>query len=302
MSDLSDRIGYPELLANEAQNIPPGTNFADRRELAEAGLHRQRQAGIAWTLAEGAYSIVLSGGYEDDEDHGGVIIYTGEGGRDEKTGNQIADQQLVRGNLALAKSKHQNTLVNVIRGFNHKSSYSPKTGYRYAGKYVVTEYWEKTGKSGFKIYRYRLEALDVVQTATQAEMPKLELPATERRTYTAQRVVRDTKQALVIKQTYDYACQVCEIAIQLPLGTKYAEGAHIRPLGRPHDGPDHISNLLCLCPNHHVMFDNYVYSVEPGTHRLIGGLEGTLKILPGHHIDPEHFAYHNKLFGLKNQT
>jgi putative restriction endonuclease len=34
-------------------------------------------------------SIVLSGGYVDDEDLGDMIIYTGEGGRDAATGRQI---------------------------------------------------------------------------------------------------------------------------------------------------------------------------------------------------------------------
>ena len=33
---------------------------------------------------KGAYSIVLSGGYVDDEDHGEVFWYTGEGGGDNK--------------------------------------------------------------------------------------------------------------------------------------------------------------------------------------------------------------------------
>lgn len=282
--------------------VNPGSIFPDRAALGESGLHRQRQAGIAWTLAEGAYSIVLSGGYEDDEDYGRVIIYTGEGGRDDSSGSQVADQQLIRGNLALAKSKHQSSPINVIRGFSHKSNYSPKAGYQYAGKYLVTDYWYEIGRSGYRIYRFRLEAMDTTQEIADPETSDLELPATERRTYTAQRVVRDTKQALAVKQMYDYACQVCGITIELPLGTKYAEGAHIRPLGRPHDGPDHTSNLLCLCPNHHVMFDNYVYSVKPGTHEIMGDFQGVLNVLPNHNIDPAHFAYHNELFGLKNPS
>ena len=40
----------------------------------------------------------------------------------------------------------------------------------------------------------------------------------------------------------------------MPTG-RYAEGAHIRPLGYPHDGPDVLGNVLCLCPNDHVRFD-----------------------------------------------
>jgi putative restriction endonuclease len=57
-----------------------GSWFENRAELADAGVHRHRQAGISGSSSQGADSIVLSGGYEDDEDHGGVIVYTGYGG------------------------------------------------------------------------------------------------------------------------------------------------------------------------------------------------------------------------------
>ena len=69
---------------------PSGSTYRDRRELYDAGVHRKLQGGIAGTGGEGADSIVLSGGYEDDEDYGDEIIYTGEGGRDINTGSQIA--------------------------------------------------------------------------------------------------------------------------------------------------------------------------------------------------------------------
>jgi putative restriction endonuclease len=48
--------------------IPVEATFPDRRALLEAGVHRQLQAGIAGSAAEGADSIVVSGGYEDDDD------------------------------------------------------------------------------------------------------------------------------------------------------------------------------------------------------------------------------------------
>ena len=44
-----------------------GSNFLNRKELSEAGLHRPPQAGISGSSTEGADSIVLSGGYEDDD-------------------------------------------------------------------------------------------------------------------------------------------------------------------------------------------------------------------------------------------
>jgi putative restriction endonuclease len=61
---------------------PVGSRFESRAELSEAGVHRHRQAGISGSASEGAGSIVLSGGYEDDLDNGDEIVYTGHGGRD----------------------------------------------------------------------------------------------------------------------------------------------------------------------------------------------------------------------------
>ena len=88
----------------EIPGIAPRTGFPDRRSLHDAGVHRTLRAGIVGSAADGAESIVVSGGYEDDEDYGDVIIYTGHGGNDPDTGQQIVDQQLERGNKALAVS------------------------------------------------------------------------------------------------------------------------------------------------------------------------------------------------------
>lgn len=85
------------------ENFSAGSTFTDREELRDAGVHRQNQAGIGGTQA-GAESIVLNEAYEDDIDNGDEVVYTGQGGRDPNTGQQVADQKLERGNLGLANS------------------------------------------------------------------------------------------------------------------------------------------------------------------------------------------------------
>jgi predicted restriction endonuclease len=70
-----------------------------------------------------------------------------------------------------------------------------------------------------------------------------------RREITTTRVIRDSPLAEQIKRAHGHHCQICGIRLALRQGF-YAEGAHIRPLGEPHDGPDEPGNLLCLCPNH----------------------------------------------------
>ncbi len=86
------------------------------------------------------------GGYEDDEDHGDVIVYTGYGGRDSATGKQVSDQPFSMWNRALAYSSLNGFPVRVIRGAGHDSPYSPSTGYSYDGLYSVDDYWHETGR------------------------------------------------------------------------------------------------------------------------------------------------------------
>src|SRR5215204_6245995 len=135
---------------------PVGSCFENRAELADAGVHRHRQAGISGSASKGADSIVLSGGYEDDEDHGDVIVYTGYGGRDPDTGQQVSDQPFAGWNMALARSGLDGLPVRVIRGEGHDSPFSPNAGYRYDGLCSVDDCWHDTGRSGYLIWRYRL--------------------------------------------------------------------------------------------------------------------------------------------------
>ena len=54
------------------------------------------------------------------------------------------------------------------------------------------------------------------------------------------------------------------------------EGAHIRPLGAPHNGPDTLDNTLCLCPNHHVLFDHSGITIDEELSLV--GVEGRLAV------------------------
>jgi putative restriction endonuclease len=73
------------------------------------------------------------------------------------------------------------------------------------------------------------------------------------------------------------------------LAGPYAEAAHIRPLGARHRGPDTPDNILCLCPNHHVLFNHGGVAIEDDL-ALIGA-EGRLRVSPRHSINDEHLRY-----------
>lgn len=268
--------------------IPPGMSFESRRAVYDAGVHRQLQSGIVGGSATGAESIVLSGGYPDDEDFGSEIIYTGHGGRDPGTGRQIADQTFTRQNQALVTSCLQGLPVRVVRGFEHRSAFSPSSGYRYDGLFRVTRYWHAPGRDGFAICRFHLIASEPLDAAGETG------PANSIAT-TIQRIVRDTALSRRVKELHGFQCQACGTTLQCE-GGPYAEAAHIRPLGSPHHGPDALENLLCLCPNHHVLFDNGGFTIADDL-RLIG-VPGMLKCARGHAVDRQHLAYHRSLWSI----
>jgi putative restriction endonuclease len=75
----------------------------------------------------------------------------------------------------------------------------------------------------------------------------------------------------------------------LPGGT-YSEAAHIRALGKPHLGPDTVDNILCLCPNHHVLFDRG--SIWIDADHVVQPLGTPLRNLDANKINPQHLEYH----------
>lgn len=287
-----------EIIFGEIPGIEEGQWFEGRKEMMPSSFHRNWAAGIDGNGKEGTAAIVLSGGYEDDEDLGDIIIYTGAGGNDPNNGKQIEDQQWEnKGNAGLLKSMNEGLPVRVIRGFKHKSDFSPSSGYLYAGLYSVVDAWEEKGKSGFRICRFKLEYSGNNIFRKTPEEIELDYSTKEkkRKEGTVLRIIRDSKISNEIKKLYNYECQVCKTAIVTKSG-RYAEGAHIKPLGRPHEGDDNSNNLICLCPNHHVMFDKGSFSIQDDL-KLIGCESGFLLVHPKHKLNVLNLEYHRKSHG-----
>ncbi|XP_074278300.1 E3 ubiquitin-protein ligase ORTHRUS 2-like [Silene latifolia] len=142
-----------------------GDSWTDRLACRQWGAHFPHVSGIAGQSKFGAQSVVLSGGYEDDEDHGEWFIYTGSGGRD-LSGNkrtnkeQSSDQKFTGANESLRLSCRKGYPVRVVRSYKEKrSNYAPETGVRYEGIYRIEKCWLKLrqeGKDGkqHKVCRY----------------------------------------------------------------------------------------------------------------------------------------------------
>ncbi|TFY66121.1 hypothetical protein EVG20_g4963 [Dentipellis fragilis] len=159
-----DQSMYPDLALQGEPTVGHikgtviGQTWSSRTAIARDGVHKPSVAGI-WGGKNYAYSVVISGGYDDDIDEGEIILYTGAGGRgkDEDSaygGNapQTEDQSFLnRGNAALQRSSLHSQPVRVIRGLYNSEG---KVYYRYDGLYDAKLV---QGKSGFLICQFRFE-------------------------------------------------------------------------------------------------------------------------------------------------
>ena len=135
----------------EVPGIPIGMRFYGKADLQVVGLHGSWLAGITYCSGKRsdhggksyAISLVCSGGYEDDQDNGSEMWYTGSGGNDLLgSQRQLADQKLEKGNLALAGNIQLGVPVRVTRGNIDREAAYGKV-YIYDGLYDVAEQKEE---------------------------------------------------------------------------------------------------------------------------------------------------------------
>lgn len=141
-----------------------------------------------------------------------------------------------------------------------------------------------------------------LDTDSQNKVQTLSTPAGQqlpgRKARSTVSIQRSVEVARWVKQTYDDTCQVCGIKLQTPQSAT-SDAAHIRGLGSPHDGPDVIENILCLCPNHHRTFDAGAWSITDDfkiINLLSGQIEEALTIHDTHKINVEFVSYHRNQF------
>ncbi|MFI4974454.1 MAG: HNH endonuclease [Caulobacterales bacterium] len=146
--------------------------------------------------------------------------------------------------------------------------------------------------------------------ATNAETPAPEWrddtsePATEvaRRLQQLQLQVRNPGLGRELRAHYGNECCFCGKALIVGVEPDqfYSEAAHVRALGRPHNGPDRRDNMLVLCPEHHIQFDAGILTIVERRSRLeiFSRIQGDplhgreVRLRPPHSIDPAHAKYH----------
>ncbi|GLT70701.1 hypothetical protein SLA2020_427620, partial [Shorea laevis] len=150
----------PEHDPQRNQGVLVGEIWEYRFEYRQWGVHFPFVGGIAGQNKVGVQSVVLTGGYQD-EDRGAWFLYSGSGGRNLR-GNkrtckkQSFHQKFTQLNQALRISCIEGYPIRVVRSHTeNRSCYAPDgKGLRYDGIYRIEMCWRKTGSQGFKICRY----------------------------------------------------------------------------------------------------------------------------------------------------
>jgi hypothetical protein len=86
---------------------------------------------------------------------------------------------------------------------------------------------------------------------------------TEREKYSSSRYKRDARFRSVVLSAYNYQCAVCRCR-----AVKLLQAAHERDYdvaSTNHDDPKHG---ICLCANHHLMYDNFLIDLDLKTNEL----------------------------------
>ncbi|MGB2567455.1 HNH endonuclease [Micromonospora citrea] len=120
-----------------------------------------------------------------------------------------------------------------------------------------------------------------------------------RKTVSIERIIRSSAVAQEVKRLHGHRCQVCGTRLATRSGF-YSEAAHIKGLGRPHEGLDRIDNVLCLCPNHHVQFDAFAIFIDSNLvvrWAADGEKIGKLRLHAKHPIGPENLRHHRRFCG-----
>lgn len=158
LKDQKKWIYMNQKILGSLPGVKVGDQFRYRAELVVVGLHARFISGINYMEKDGkkiATSVVCSGRYSSDKEFTDVLIYSGQGGNRIMGGQNIKDQALVRGNLALKNSMDEKNPVRVILG---RRSSKIKT-FTYYGLYIVSHFWKERARNGKLVYMFQLNRM-----------------------------------------------------------------------------------------------------------------------------------------------
>lgn len=117
--------------------------------------------------------------------------------------------------------------------------------------------------------------------------------------------LRNKKESIAGIELCKNSCIICGWHKTNKSNNLLVEGAHVKPLENDITA-DNRYNIIALCPNHHTMFDNYLFYLDPNTLKVIfldkkdeyNNIDVSKKVK---HIRPEYLAYRKYLFDKNNK-
>jgi putative restriction endonuclease len=254
--------------------------FASRNSLFASGVHRDNAHDICANAGTRLAESVLISDTGSDFDLGDIVYFRGVGGSPNARGELTADQVMEGANGRLAANVSTQIPVRVVR--------TTRSGYRYDGLFRVESAWMEPGREQHLVCRFRLTREVGFGNSSHES---------SRRLTTTYRLVRDGAVAQEVKRIHDYTCQFCAVRLETATGP-YAEGAHIVPLAA--NGSDDLSNIMCLCPNDHMLFDHGSLQIaDDWTVRDRAGLvRWNLRRASSHAVSLENIRAHRSLLGF----
>ncbi|USW51311.1 Putative PUA-like superfamily, SRA-YDG superfamily protein [Septoria linicola] len=135
--------------------IEVGQWYANRLAAIFRGAHGASQAGISGSPGTGAYSVVVSGQYEDlDTDEGETVFYSGSGSHENEDPNQPATS--TTGTRILHASLKHGKVIRLLRTSSANIQFAPVEGLRYEGLYKVIAMDTPRNARGGKYERFKL--------------------------------------------------------------------------------------------------------------------------------------------------
>lgn len=179
----------------------------------------------------------------------------------------------------------ENGQMQTYKGINHEPDRSSefdknrltKKAYTHS---EITIHWDE-------ILNEILDEIDLKgsKSTTRGEDIGSDIEIPPRKNQIINRIIRSSAKSRHIKALCRNECQICGNTLKLKGKKTYAEAHHLQPLGKDHNGPDIIENMICVCPNHHAQLDLFAIEID----------ENLLKKTE-HKIGTTYINYHNKQF------
>lgn len=145
---LDDRVQRRSPNVHGHNGIAVGSWFANQLVALQRGAHGSRMGGIGGTIAEGAFSIVVSSGYGKlNDDRGDIIYYSTPRGADNT--NKYRPAKPTRSTRLLMTSLENGHPVRVLRSSGFRGNpLLPSCGLRYDGLYRVIRVRDVANRHG----------------------------------------------------------------------------------------------------------------------------------------------------------